>query len=157
MTSGKSVFIPDWVMAKMRHFCGYQERCMQDVIQKLKEYHLRNELIEKIILQLTDENLLDEQRFARIYTGGKIRINKWGRKKIRQKLYEKKVPELFVEIALQEVDMDEYLTILKDILEKKNSLLKEKDPYKRSQKLYRFALSRGFEMDSIKASLNMLL
>ncbi len=154
MSAKTSVRIPDWVQHKMVHYCAYQERCMSDVTTKIKEFKLQERIEETLIAYLIKENYLNEERFARVYAGGKFRINKWGKNKIYRALQEKKVPELFILEALNEIDKNEYLSTLKNLIAKKSRELKETNIIKRNKKLATFAASKGFENNLIWDVLN---
>ncbi|MCD4683177.1 MAG: RecX family transcriptional regulator [Bacteroidales bacterium] len=146
--------IPDWVLSKMKQYCAYQERCMFDVKTKLNTFHMREELYEKIIIKLKREDYLNEERFAKVFASGKLRINKWGKNKIYATLQQKQVPELFILEGLSEIDQEEYITILRDIISKKSNELKESDFSKKMKKLANFAISRGFESKLVWDVLN---
>lgn len=153
-TKKNSSPIPDWVLTKMVQFCTYQERSMYDVKSKLKTFRLQDGMDEQVIVYLKREKYLDEARFAKVFASGKMRMNKWGKVKIYAALQQKNVPEFFILQGLNEVDEEEYLTVLRKVLDAKNKLLKEKDPYKRKQKLAKFANGKGFESDIIWRVLN---
>jgi regulatory protein len=141
----KSAQIPDWVLSKMKQYCAYQERCMFDVKTKLKAFHLRDEVYESIILQLKEEDYLNEARFAKTFANGKLRINHWGKNKIYAALQQKKVPELFILEGLNAIDSSEYISVLREVIAKKNKELKETDFNRRNKKLAKFAIAKGFE------------
>ena len=52
---------------KLEHYCAYQERCHQEVIQKLRGMNMIPEAIEIIISQLIEDNYLNETRFAQSF------------------------------------------------------------------------------------------
>lgn len=137
--------IPDWVLAKMKQYCAFQERCMFDVRTKLRSFRLQDGMEELVILELERENYLDESRYAKMFAGGKLRINKWGRNKIYAALQQKRVPEFFILQGLSEIDEEEYIHILREVISAKSRELKEQDFAKRNQKLAKFAISKGFE------------
>ena len=64
---------------KLEHYCAYQERCHQEVVQKLKSLNMIPEAIDQIIGQLISDNYLNETRFAQSFARGKFRIKKWGK------------------------------------------------------------------------------
>ena len=111
-------------------------------------------MVENIISQLIASNFLNEQRFSLAYATGKFRQNGWGKVKIKQGLKLKRVSEPLIKKALNAIDGDEYLAMLKRIVEKKAALIKEKDKFKLNYKLHQYALSRGFESDLIRDVLN---
>ena len=141
--------MPDWVLAKMQQFCSFQERCLLDVKSKLKTFHLQEGIDEQVILHLKKENFLDEARYARVFATGKIRNNKWGKIKIYAALQQKQVPEFFILQGLTQIDENEYIKILTHVIKSKNKLLKEKDSFRRNQKLAKFAVGKGFEANVV--------
>lgn len=136
-------------LEKAGHYCAYQERSQQEVRNKLYEWGLWPAAVENIIVKLIGEGFLNEERFAKAYVTGKFRQKGWGKIKIKQGLKLKRVPDVLIRKALNTIDADAYETTLRNIIEKKAVLLKEKDSYKRRYKLQQYALSRGFETDLI--------
>ena len=57
---------------RMERYCAYQERCHQEIVQKLKEMNMIPQAIELIIVHLINENYLNEERFARSFARGKF-------------------------------------------------------------------------------------
>ena len=141
--------IPAWILAKMKQYCAYQERCMLDVKTKLATFHLQEGIDEQVILLLKKENYLDEARYARVFAMGKIRNNKWGKIKIYTALQQKQVPEFFILQGLNLIDENDYINILTGLIASKNKLLKGKDSFQRNQKLAKFALGKGFEANLV--------
>jgi regulatory protein len=136
-------------LTKAEHYCAYQERSQQEVRNKLYDWGLYPKDIEQIISNLIENNFLNEERFSKTYAKSKFNQKGWGRIKIKQALKFKKVPDVLIRKALLTIDGDDYLITLKNILEKKATLIKEKDGYKRQYKLQQYAMSRGFETDVI--------
>lgn len=137
--------LPEWIVAKIQHYCAFQERSIFEVRTKLKTFHLQDNVFDAIINHLIDENYLNEERFAKAFVNDKFRLTKWGKNKIYLALQQKRVPELFILEALSEISQEEYLNVLRQLISKKSRELAEKDFRKRNQKLANFAISRGFE------------
>jgi len=136
-------------LAKAENYCAYQERSQQEVRDKLYEWGLYPNQVEHIITRLIESNFLNEARFAVAYATGKFRQNGWGKIKIKHSLKLKRVSEPLIKKALNSIDGDEYLKMLRSIIEKKLPLIKEKEPYKRRYKLQQYAMSRGYEGDLV--------
>jgi len=136
-------------LAKAEHFCAYQERAQQEVRDKLYEWGLYTDAVERIITTLITDNFLNEERFAKAYAQGKFNMKGWGRHKIKQGLKLKRVSDPLIRKALLAIDADDYYNTLEKVIDKKNNLLTEKDSFKRRYKLQQYALSRGFENDLI--------
>lgn len=145
---------PHLALLKMQSWCAYQERCQQEVRNKLYDLGLWEEAIEHIISQLIQDNFLNEERFAIQFAKGKFNIKKWGRIKIKQELKHKKISDYSLKKALQQIDDTEYLNTLRKIIEKKRKLIKESNPAKLNYKLINYALSKGYERDLVFDVLN---
>ncbi len=150
----KQLKIPEWTYSKITHYCAYQERCVEEVRVKLKSLGVKDDLKNTIIAKLIKDNFLNEQRFASLFTSGKFRIKKWGKSKIYKALQQKRVPELFILDALNEIDDLEYCQTLGKLLQKKNEGIKDEDLRKRNRKLINFAHSKGYEAPAIRKVMN---
>ena len=138
---------------KIQAYCDYQERCHMEVSMKLKSWGLIQEAIDLLIIELIQFNFLNEERYARNYARGKFRIKKWGKLKIRMALKKREVFFKCIDIAMLEIDDKTYLNTLKELLQKKNDVLKETNSYKRKMKLIRYLVTRGYEYDLIHDAL----
>lgn len=101
--------------------------------------------LDEIMADLISENFLNEERFARSFARGKFRIKRWGRIRIRRELKMKDVSAYSLRKAMTEIEDEDYWETLKKVLIKKDGLLKEKNVFKRKNKLVKYVLSRGFE------------
>lgn len=140
---------PAQALLKAESTCAYQERCQQEMRDKLYEWGLYSTDVENIIAQLITSNFLNEERFAKAYAGGKFRIKKWGRMKIKNELKARKISDYCIKQAMKEIDEDAYMKTLKEIITKKGKDIKKGKAYIRNYKLAQYALSRGFENDLI--------
>jgi regulatory protein len=143
------VFSRDQAKVKAESYCAYQERSQYEVRCKLYDWGLHTRDVEEIITELIEGNYLNEARFALAYTLGKFRIKGWGKLKIRQGLKLKQVPEKMITRSLNAIDKDEYQTKLEQLLDKKQAMIKETDPYKVRYLLSNYAVSKGYETDLI--------
>lgn len=142
---------------KLEHYCAYQERCHQEVRQKLKSMNMIPEASDIIIVHLLEHNFLNEERFAKTYTRGKFRIKKWGKYRIALELKQKDISKFNVNQALSEIENDEYIDVFNDLAEKKADLLKETDKYKKKKKLIDYLLYRGWESYLVYDKANELI
>lgn len=142
---------------KATAFCAYQERCVQEVKDKLYSLELEEQVIDEIIAQLLEDQFISQERFAKAFVGGKFRLKKWGRIKIRQELKLRGLTDAQIRLGLKEIDPDLYEQTLYDLLEKKNRLEKTGSLLERKQKLLRFGLSKGYEQDMIWDVINVLV
>ncbi|MCF6180433.1 regulatory protein RecX [Lutibacter sp.] len=140
----------------LEHFCAYQERCHKEVEKKLYNLNMIPEAKEKIILHLLQHNFLNEERFAKAFVRGKFSIKKWGRIKIISQLKFKQVSIYNIKTALQEIDEEAYFKTLQKIAEKKLTLIKETNNYKKRNKLSNYLISKGFESNLVYKIVNSL-
>jgi regulatory protein len=137
---------------KAADYCALQDRCKREMEYKLKSWNIDRNFFAKIINKLTDEDFLNEERFAKNYAGGKFRIKGWGKIKIASALRERSISPELIQQALSELKADEYIELLKTILQKKLKELGGDTPANR-QKAAFFATSRGFEGGLIASQL----
>ncbi len=142
------------IFDKLKHYCAYQERCHQEVRQKLLELKVYGDDLENIILLLIEENYLNEERFAQLFSGGKFRMKGWGKVKIRQELKARQISEYCINKGLKEINEEDYLEKLKDLKEKKELTEKEKNPILRKKKIAQYLISKGYESDLVWGILN---
>lgn len=141
--------------AKIEAYCAYQERCHSEVKSKLFSWGLSAEQCNQLLAELIAANFLSESRFAETYVSGKLRIKHWGRMKIKAGLKQKFIPPNIILQALNQIDSEEYFSILKHELNKKNKdVQRDKNEWSRRAKLIRFAQSKGFELDLIHDALS---
>lgn len=148
-------FTPLQALPKIKQYCAYQERCHQEVKEKLYSFGLYKKDIEPIISQLIEENYLNEERFALHYAGGKFRMKQWGRIKIKYALKQKQVSDYCIKKALKEIDESDYLKTLNKLAEQKIKTLKsEKNIFIKKRKLQDYLMQKGYESDLIKEIIN---
>ncbi|MFA5327697.1 MAG: regulatory protein RecX [Prolixibacteraceae bacterium] len=136
--------------------CSQSEKCTSDIQDKLKLWGFSEDVSEPVIEQLIAEKYLDDERFARAYVKDKFRFNHWGKQKIEYMLHAKKINREILELALEEIDAENYSENLMKLLADKEKTIKAKDQYDKRNKLMRFALGRGFESGKIYDALKEL-
>lgn len=132
------------LLNKLASYCAYQERCISEIKQKIKEL-AGAELQDEYILWLMENNYLNEQRFIGLFIRSKFNQKKWGRGKIQFELRKKGIPDSEIQVHWNEIADEDYTNALKVLLEKKASSLKSGTPNEKYQKCYRTGLSKGFE------------
>ena len=142
-------------LQKLRHYCGYQERCHAEVKTKLYELGIRKADHDEIIATLIEENYLNEERFAISFARGKFRMKQWGRVKIKYELKQKQVSEYCVRKALEQINEEEYKKTLQHLYEEKwNSLKGETNRFAKLTKARDYLLQKGYEVDLVMAFIN---
>ncbi len=142
-------FAPQQALLKGQAYCAYQERSQQEVRNKLYEWGLFSNDVENIISQLITDNFLNEERFAIAFAGGKFRIKKWGKVKIKLELKKKQTSDYCIRKGLAQISDRDYTQTLKKLIADKSKEVKEKNPLKRNYKIGQYAISKGFEPDLV--------
>jgi regulatory protein len=147
----QSTLSREQALQKARHYCGYQDRCHQEVREKLYSLGLRNQDVETAIATLIEENQLDEERFAIRFASGHFRLKQWGKVKIRYELKKKQIGEYCINKALAAIEEDEYEQTLNRVGSRKWDLLgEETNPVSRQRMLQEYLLQKGYEPDRVK-------
>jgi len=136
-------------LSKAQKYCAYQERCHKEIREKLSTWKILPEPADDIIAQLIKDNYLNEERFALTFAGGKFRIKKWGRIKIRLELEKKKISAYCIKQALEAIEEKSYLQTLDQLLKVRAKSIKQLNPIQRSYAIGQYAISRGFEPELV--------
>ncbi len=135
--------------------CAQAEHCQYEMMEKMRRWEMDEESQAHVMERLTKEHYVDDERFARAFVKDKLRYNKWGRRKIEQALWQKHIDESIRQQALDDIDDEEYLSVLQPLLKQKRKTTKATDDYELNRKLVRFALGRGFTFDIIRQCLDV--
>lgn len=135
--------------------CAQAEHCQQEMRDKMRRWELDETVQNRIIDRLIKERYVDDERYARAFVKDKIRYNKWGRRKVQQALWMKRIDADIQQRVLDEIDAKEYLDVLRPLLKQKRKSIKAESDYELNQKLLRFALGRGFGFDIIRQCLDV--
>ena len=136
-------------MSKAMSFCAYQERAPLEVREKLQEWGMDSEVASEIIKMLGQENFLNEERFARIFAGGKFRIKQWGRRKIEKGLREKGISQELILKGFMEIPESDYKRTLKELIRKKKKQLSSLDKSQQKQKIAKYLITKGYEPELV--------
>ena len=150
-------------LRRLATLCSRGEHCTGELLTKMRTWGIDCEAQARIMKRLVENRYVDDERFTRLFVNDKIKFNKWGRRKIEQALWAKHVDEDIARRVLDEVDEDDYLAVLRPLIQQKARELdrkpvsaemsKEQHDYERRVKLMKFALGRGFTMEVIQLAL----
>jgi regulatory protein len=134
--------------------CSRREYCSDDISNKLSLWGVDNDDIGKILRILISDNFINEPRYATAFVRDKLKYNKWGKVKISAHLRGKKVPQDIISSALDSIDNDLYIKLLRELIEAHRKSVKAKNQYDLKAKLLRYGLSKGFESSLLYDILN---
>lgn len=150
-------YSPDEAKKKILRYCAYQERSHKEVKNKLYSFGLFSLDVNELLAYLITEGYLNEERFAKTYTGGKFRIKKWGRIKIIRALESHELSKNCIRIGLSEIDESEYRNTLKAIITKACISIKEDNSFVVRDKVAQFAIRKGYEPELVWKEVKLVL
>jgi len=117
----------------------FEEDTIDDVIDFLKKYNFINdgELASKIV-------------------NTNVNLNKYGKNKIKQNLYNKGIEKSAIDEAISEIDYDAEFENALYLAQKRYDRVKNEDPKKAYAKIANHLAYKGFNYDIIKSVLNKI-
>lgn len=135
---------------KLEQYCAYQERCHDEVIQKLRSLNMIPQAIDAIVVHLLDHNFLNEERFACSFARGKFRIKHWGKRRITNELKARNISKYNIDRALKEIPEGEYLETFHHIADKQWEMVLETNILKKKKKVMDYLLRKGYESNLVQ-------
>ena len=135
-------------------YCSGAEHCCFEVRAMLQRHEAESGDIDRILKHLIKEGYIDESRYARAFVHDKVRFAKWGRAKIAQALWQKRIPQDVADSALATIDEDEYMTALNDVAQSRYRAAKGATEYERKMKAMKSVCSRGYEPQLVRKVLD---
>lgn len=133
------------IIRKLEYYCAYQERCHDEVAEKLRSYTMTPQEIDLVVVHLIQNNFLNEERFACSFARGKHRIKFWGKIRIVNELKFRHISKHNIEKALKEFSEDEYLETFHKLAQNHWENMRENNIIKKRKKFCDFLLRKGFE------------
>lgn len=154
----KKYLTKEQAFQKLKHYCGYQDRCHSEVKEKAYSLGMKKIEVEELTAKLIEEDYLNEERFAIMFAGGKFRIKQWGRAKIKYELKQKGVSDYCIKKALLVIRESDYAASLDKLAKKKWASVKGTgvNRFVKMTKTRDFLLQKGYEPALIADVLNRL-
>lgn len=149
-----SVINEETALRRIAGYCAGSEHSRFGAYEKLKKWGFDGKTIDRILKTLEAEGFIDDERFCRSFVNDKFRFNKWGRLKIGQALALRRIPADTAQRYLNQIDEEEYINVLRKLIDAKKRSVQGKNEKDKEAKLFRFAASRGFEIRYIKQCLD---
>lgn len=145
------------VLQKLEYYCSYQERCHLEVEQKLRGFPLNSQERQNIIVHLIENNYLNEERFAELFTISKFHQKKWGKKRIENELKARNISDYLIRKSLIQIPEEEYQQVFEELAEKTWDTLSETRSLKKHKKWQDNLFRKGYESDRIQTYYNTFL
>lgn len=140
---------------RLAALCAQAEHCEYEMQEKMRRWEIADDTQARVMQRLITERYVDDERFARAFANDKVKYNKWGRRKVEQAMWLKHIAEDIRQRVLDSIDDEEYIAILRPLLQQKRRSVKARNDYELRQKLIKFAIGRGFTMDIIKQCISI--
>lgn len=137
-------------LLRLSALCSQAEHCSYEMTEKMRKWGLTDEEQARVMERLVGERYVDDERFARAFAADKIKYNKWGRRKVEQAMWLKHIDSAIRQRVLDDIGEEEYLSVLRPLLQTKRKTIRAAGEYELKMKLVRFALGRGFSMDEVE-------
>ena len=137
----------DQIIQKLEYFCAYQERCHSEVQEKLRSFHLSGTEMDVVIVHLIQNNYLNEERFASVFSISKFHQKYWGKIRIKNELKARRISDFLIAKAIKEIPFEEYQTTFDLLSEKHWESITEKNALKKRKKFCDYLLRKGWESD----------
>ena len=137
-------------LQKLAALCSQSEHCTSEIKEKMTRWGIDEDAQQRVVEYLVANRNVDDRRYARSFVNDKLKYNKWGPRKIEQSLWMKHIDESILREALDDVDNEEYISVLRPLLTSKRKTTKAETDYEMNQKLLRFAIGRGFTFEQVK-------
>jgi len=145
--NSKSISSVEVVLQKLEYYCSYQERCHVEVNEKLRSFAISEHEKNKVIVHLIEQNFLNEERFASVFTLSKFHQKKWGKIRLKNELKARKISNYLIQKAVKEIPNEEYEITFAVLSEKCWESINEKNTLKKRKKFCDYMLRKGWESD----------
>ncbi len=139
------------IYQKTANLCSKTEKCRSDIYNKLIKQNISSDDINYIVEKLVKQDFINEKRYAEAFVNDKFKFNKWGKIKIKAHLKNKKINDLNINKATENINNEEYYETARKLIAEKSKNLNEPDEYKKKIKILNFMASRGFEQEIIRS------
>ena len=136
---------------KAMDFLARREYGQKELIKKLADKGYNYKITEQAVLQLTEDNLQCDDRFAEAFVQSRINQGK-GPVRIRLDLGQRGVSDAVIEMALEQTAAD-WHGLARDVRVRKFGAAEPAD-FKAKAKQMRFLQYRGFEQSHVQAAFN---
>ena len=136
-------------LAVLRRQCARMERSEYDVRRSMMRWQMTSDEMASVVAQLVAERFVDNARYAEAFVRDKLRFSGWGRRKIVNALRTRQISQHIIASLDYMFDSEDESDKLAELLEKKARQVKAKNRYDLKDKLIRFGLYRGFDLDTL--------
>lgn len=128
----------------------------KNIISKLSN-DFDEDIIDKVLVFLRKYNFVNDEDLAQRITNTNLKVNKCGKNRIKQNLYNKGIDRNTIDSVMSDIDSDVEFENAMHLAKKRYERVKNEDRNKIYQKISQHLAYKGFSYDIIKRVLNKLL
>lgn len=148
------VMTEEKALSRLAALCSRGEHSAGEMDEKMRRWGLDEAARERVVRYLVAHKYVDDERFARAFVRDKLEYNGWGRRKLEQALWQKRVAQDIIARVLDETAPEDFTEKLRPLLAAKRKTVKAKDSRELTAKLIRFAMGRGFCYEQVRECLD---
>lgn len=141
-------------LSRLAALCSRGEHSAGEMDEKMRRWGLDEDARGRVVQYLVSHKYVDDERFARAFVRDKLEYNGWGRRKLEQALWQKRVAQDIIDRVLDDTAPEDFTEKLRPLLAAKRRTVKAKDSRELTAKLIRFAMGRGFSYEQIRECLD---
>ncbi|MCI5997837.1 MAG: regulatory protein RecX [Peptoniphilaceae bacterium] len=143
---------------KALNYIAGKLKTKNEVKSKLVQCGFNQDISDEVVFILENENFLNDRLYAQLFIDDKIKINGYGKNKIKSLLIQRGVSSFVFQDLLDNLDFDdEFENALKLGIKKLKLLKNEDNLFKKKQKLINYLAYRGFGFEIINRVLEEIL
>ena len=150
-----------FIKQKAYTYLGKRLHSVYELKTKLRQKKYDKDLIQSAIEDLQKADILDDMRFAEMYSDEKLRLKLWGKTKLKSELMKKGISSAIIASVLEDKfpDASEEIDNASLLVQKKYNQLKNRnmEHQKLVKRLYAFLISKGYSYDVSRQAITEIL
>ncbi len=149
-------FDDSWLKVKddALRLLSFRPRSVAELKKRLLMKKHSSVLIDKTVALMTEQGLLNDERFAKMFAQSKAQSQVVGRNKIRQDLVQKGISNRLIEGAIASIDGVSEKEAALELAQKRQRLMREIPLVKQKVRLLGLLRRRGFSGEAVSFALN---
>lgn len=140
-------------LASLMRLAARSEKSSGDAMRLMQRWRVPELERQGVLDKLIENRFIDDRRYAEAYVREKSRLAGWGARKIALQLRAKGVAQGIINEALRQIDDSDVQQRLCDKLRRKIKTTKASSDFELRGKLFRYALSQGYDYDQINQAI----
>lgn len=146
----------EWIKVKddALRLLSFRPRSISELRARLKMKKHSDALVDKALAVMTEQGLLNDEQFSKMFTLSRVQSRPVGRNKIRQELTQKGISKSLIDAALAAIDPASENQSALEAAQKRLRLMGGVPLMKQKMRLFGFLRRRGFSNDAVNYAMN---